>query len=121
MAELLHSSAEERLTWWRRLLTLQLFLRTGPFWDAMQEFRARWGIVPSTRVATEADHIPFPPVCPEPSSAPRQPDNADPYDWTLAAACWQEAVGPLIRRAIPEDFRIPRDRLRSLRLWFPFI
>src|SRR5215204_6058187 len=114
MAELLHSSAEDRLKWWRRLLTLQLFLRTGPFWEAMQEFRTRWGIIPDTDVATEADHMSFPPVCTEPAPTPCQPDNVDPHEWTQDLASWQDAVVLLMIRGIPEEYRIPDDRIRSL-------
>src|SRR5215217_1324321 len=118
MDEVLRTFVEHRLTPCRHDLSLQLFLHAGPFWDAVQKVRDRWGIVPVTKVPTESDQIPYPPVCPEPT--PQQPYDADPYDWTRAAHCWQVDVHDSLYRALPRRCRLPLTVWES-GFWFQFL
>ncbi len=121
MAAILPSSADDRLRGYRRKLTLQVFLQAGPFWDAVREFRAQWGIEAVTRLPADQDRIAFPPSCPEPDPPPTDALATVPYDWPRSSYCWQEDVAHLIPRVIPGAFVIPGHPLRSQRLWFPFL
>jgi hypothetical protein len=118
MDEVVRTFVEHRLTPCRHDLSLQLFMRSGPFWDAVGKVRDRWGIVPVTKVPTEADQIPYPPVCPEPT--PQQPADADPIDWTRVALCWQEDVHDTLYPALPRRCRFPFTLWES-GFWFQFL
>lgn len=120
MEEVARSFAAHRLTPCRRQLTLQLFLRDGPFWHAVQTVRDRWTIIPKVKIPTEADRIPYPPVCPDSPSLLAQPDDAEPYDWTRAAQCWQEDVEFSLLRALPRRCRLPQTLWESA-IWYQFL
>jgi hypothetical protein len=119
MDDVVRFFVEQRLTPCRHELTLQLLLRSGAFWEAIKTVRDRWGIVAVTKVPSDSDRIPYPPVCPEPSS-PQQPDDADPYDWTRSAHCWQEDIQFSLYRAIPRRCRLPQSRW-EVDIWLPFL
>jgi hypothetical protein len=121
MTEIIPSSTAGRLKRCRRELTLQLVLRSGPFWETVQGFRARWSIEPIAKLPSESDEIPFPPTCPQPTSSSNPPEPNQSFDWKRAATCWQDDVLVTLFPVVPPECRIPEGLWRSDRIWFAFL
>ena len=84
------SSAAVRIRRLKRNLVASLFLRDGPFWGAVSQIRAKWGICPQVRVPCEDD-----------------PNTVMPWDKLPHTSLgvedqeWDDDILPLIERFVP--------------------
>lgn len=114
MPEQLPSSAERRFRDLKHELTLQVFLREGPFWEAVSALRKTWRIEPPSRVPVAGDGLrPVILEHPDPSHA------ADPLRARLDRK-WRDAVHGLHDDHVPVAFW-RGDRGGSRLLWFSFL
>ena len=102
---------QDRALAYKRELTLNLFLRRGPFWDAVRDLRDRWHIEPEANVPGPDDK-PAPPGCPL-FALPNTP-GADVWQQ------WQADVNGVHDTVIPDQFQFGDD-VTSHALWLPFL
>jgi hypothetical protein len=111
----LESDAAKHLKAFARSLVLQLYLRRGPFWEAIRGTREKWGIIPEKAVP-ESSARSFPPGY-------QWIDEGEPGREEFVTFL-REFVGDLnsIHDAIiPDDFRIGGSRRTSRIVWLSFL
>lgn len=117
MGQVLKSSAEGRLLLFRRDLTLDLFTRTGPFWDVVGGIRPRWGIAAEARI----------PPAPRISGVHLPADlltGARP-DWPPEAEerfiRWKVLLQQVHDAVVPPDLRVEDVHFDSIDFWDSFL
>jgi hypothetical protein len=117
MVETLGSSFEARLRRCRHDLTLDVFTRHGPFWEAINDLRSRWNITPEIGLPRKSGWIPFPPACPEYHSPPDEWEEV----FSPEADRWVSDIHDVIDRVMPSDCRGPGESSQSHGLWTGFL
>ena len=97
--EALLSDAERQLIAMKRRLVEQLCLRRGPFWEAVRDMRARWGIMAITAVPATVG-APGPPEC-----APKAPEEGgEETEWEAFTEQWSADLFSIRDRTVPKYF-----------------
>lgn len=107
--KVLDSDAGARIRKLKRDLVLQLFMRSGPFWEAVHGVRTRWGIVATAQL---------PPPTPGPPIPEGEPDeHTEQEEWREFHTRWQGGVFEIQQLVIPERYH----DITFFRDWFYFL
>ena len=115
----LRSSAEERITFRKQTLIVDLVRKSGSFWDALSDIRCRWGIRAMVEIPPAG--MPFSPHMPP--DAPKytpQLDGGGCEEWENYAEKWLQELGKLHDKCIPDDCRVGH-RFSSQMFWERFL
>nr|MDP9481373.1 hypothetical protein [Actinomycetota bacterium] len=110
-----------RITSLKRGLVAQMITRRGPFWDAIEEVRARWGLDPvPTQLPPDSDDLLYPPSVPtrrppRPKEYIYPPDVPNPHmgepgdleqyeEWLRLRTEWDFDLGDVFRRGVPSRY-----------------
>ena len=83
----------------KRELVVQLYFQSGPFWEAIRNMRARWGITAVTAIPTTIG-APGPPEC-----APKAPEEGgEEAEWDVFGERWSADLFSIRDRTVPGYF-----------------
>ena len=110
---------------WRSLvrdLVLQLFMRRGAFWEAVEDLRRRRNIQVVTGLPRGGRIFPFIPLPPDAGAAALSPDYVSSGAFLAGDEYerWTDDLISIILEAVPERFR-PRYASHCLSHWYGFI
>ena len=115
MSERLPSSADRRLQSLKREITLQIYLKDGPFWDAIRALRERWKIQPEVRVPGDGDRR-LPPIYDR--------VDLDALEEAVRLAVtrpWYLDLAKLHDAIVPPELQVRASRRISLASWSTFL
>lgn len=100
----------------KRELTLEVFFKLGPAWEAIRDARARWGIEPVSRIPPSAPDVPCPEWAPKPPRRRGEPLSEAEVDAWYGSFWfgWERELISLRTQLIPDKFRQGLD-------WYAFL
>ncbi len=115
VSESLPSSADRRLQSLKSELTLQLYLKDGAFWDAINALRERWKIQPEVRVPSPGDRR-LPSIYDRVDlDALKEPEHL------VATGPWYLDLAKLHDAVVPPDLQVRASRRVSRASWSAFL
>jgi len=115
----LESKASSDLIALKQELVLQLFMKRGPFWEAVKELRDRRNIKADPGLPSKRLLIPLPP--PELAEQREQIETEEQREeWEEANGCWHDDLLSIVLEVVPERFRSIHSTT-SYHAWYGFI